>query len=98
MLCVAGAEDLIGALGEANGKGTRDVIRGRMLYGNQNTIHRYRPRVEGAFARIERWINTADPQDTFWRSISKDNITAWYGKTAESRLADHADPSRVFRW
>ena len=44
------------------------------------------------FARIERWINVADPQDTFWRSISKDNVTTWYGKTAESRIADPADP------
>ena len=95
---VSGAEDLVPALVEAHGKWTRDVIPERMLYGNQYTIHRYRPRVEGAFARIERWINTADPQDTFWRSISKDNITAWYGKTAESRLADPAAPSRVFRW
>jgi RHS repeat-associated protein len=95
---VSVAEDLVPALVEANGKWTRDVIPARIVYGNQYAIHRYRPRVEGAFARIERWINTADPQDTFWRSISKDNITAWYGKSAESRVADPADPSRVFRW
>src|ERR1035441_8962387 len=53
---------------------------------------------EGLFARIERWINLSDPQDAFWRSISKDNITTWYGKTPESRIADPADPSRVFSW
>ena len=28
----------------------------------------------------------------------KDNITTWYGKTAESRIADPADPPRVFSW
>ena len=56
------------------------------------------PRIEGLFARIERWTNVADPADTFWRSISKDNITTWYGKTAESRIADPADPTRIFTW
>ena len=61
-------------------------------------IQRYRPRIEGLFARIERWTNQEDPKDTFWRSISKDNITTWYGKTAESRIVDPADPARVFSW
>ena len=45
-----------------------------------------------------RWINLSDPQDTFWRSITKDNVTTWYGKTTESRISDPADPSRVFSW
>ena len=56
------------------------------------------PRIEGLFARIERWTNTVDPADTFWGSISKDNITTFYGKTAESRIADPADAARIFSW
>jgi virulence plasmid B protein len=52
----------------------------------------------GLFARIERWTNLSDPQDTFWRSISKENITSWYGKTAESRIADPANAARIFTW
>ena len=43
-------------------------------------------------------MNLSDPTDTFWRSISKDNITTWYGKTTESRITDPADPSRIFSW
>ena len=62
------------------------------------TIHRYRPRIEGLFARIERWTNNTDPSDTFWRSISRDNTTTWYGKTAESRTADASDSHRIFSW
>ncbi len=62
------------------------------------TIHRYRPRIEGLFARIERWTNQADASETFWRSISRDNITTWYGKTAESRIVDPADSTRIFSW
>ncbi len=94
---LAGAEDLVPALVQAAGQWTRDVVT-RTVYGKQFKVHRYRPRIEGAFARIERWRNLSDPQDTFWRSISKDNVTTWYGKTAESRIADPADPSRVFTW
>jgi RHS repeat-associated protein len=61
-------------------------------------IRRYRPRIEGLFARIERWTNEANPEDCFWRSISKDNITTWYGKSKESRIADPADQSRIYNW
>ena len=63
-------------------------------------IRRYRPRIEGLFARIERWIRQSDG-DIHWRSISKDNITTFYGKTAESRIADPADlggKSHIFSW
>ncbi len=95
---LSGAEDLMPGLVQSKGQWTRDVVLLRTVYGKQYAIHRYRPRVEGLFARIERWINLSDPQDTFWRSISKDNVTTWYGKTAESRIADPADPSRVFSW
>jgi RHS repeat-associated protein len=60
-------------------------------------IHRYRPRIEGLFARIERWTRKADG-DVHWRSISKDNILSLYGKDAESRIADPEDSKRVFSW
>jgi len=61
------------------------------------TLHRYRPRIEGLFARIERWTNRATGE-IHWRSISRDNITTLYGKTTESRIADPGDRSRVFSW
>ncbi len=64
---LSGAEDLVPVLKE-NGK-----IDERMRDGF--LIRRYRPRIEGLFARIERWTNRSDPADTFWRSISKENIT-----------------------
>ena len=31
-------------------------------------VRRYRPRIEGLFARIERWANQKDPADAFWRA------------------------------
>jgi RHS repeat-associated protein len=60
-------------------------------------IHRYRPRIEGLFARIERWTNRATGE-IHWRSISRDNIKTHYGKTEKSRIADPSDPKRVFTW
>src|SRR5258708_300177 len=63
---------------------------------NGYRVKHYRPRIEGLFARIERWTRISDPRDTFWRSISRDNVTTFYGKTTKSRIADPADPARVF--
>lgn len=61
------------------------------------TVYRYRPRIDGAFARIERWRRLTDG-DVHWRSISKENILTLYGKDDNSRIVDSTDPSRVFSW
>jgi RHS repeat-associated protein len=57
----------------------------------------YRPRIEGLFARIERWTRRSGG-DVYWRSISRDNITTFYGKTEESRIANPENPSQIFSW
>ena len=94
---LSGAEDLMPALTLAGHQWIRDIVP-RLVYDKQYSVHRYRPRVEGLFARIERWINNSDATDTFWRSISKQNISTWYGKSAGSRIADPSDPTRIFSW
>ncbi len=60
-------------------------------------VVRYRPRVEGLYARIERWTRRADG-DVHWRSITKENIASVYGQSQSARIADPDDPSRVFSW
>ncbi len=92
---LSGAEDLVPRLHE---NGQPETVPPRTVDGKTYYIRRYRPRIEGLFARIERWTNRDDPADSFWRSISKDNITTWYGKTTESRIFDPADPTRIFSW
>lgn len=89
----SGVEDLVSVL-------MQDAPTHRTVDGKTYNIRCYRPRIEGLFARIERWTNTADTTDVFWRSISKDNITTWYGRTAESRIADPdpSNPGRIFSW
>jgi RHS repeat-associated protein len=95
---LSGAEDLVPVLVESNGQWQREVLLLRTVNGKPYQIQRYRPRIEGLFACIERWTNQSDPQDVFWRSISKDNITTWYGKTTESRITDSADSTHIFSW
>ncbi len=87
---LSGAEDLVPLL---NMDGTRYENITDPIY----TIHRYRPRIEGLFARIERWTNKIDG-DVHWRSISKDNILTIYGKDSQSRISDPEDPGRIFSW
>ncbi|MFI5915060.1 SpvB/TcaC N-terminal domain-containing protein [Dactylosporangium sp. NPDC051541] len=89
---LSGAEDLVPLL-EPDGTRARDDTSAPGFI-----IHRYRPRIEGLFARIERWTRAGAPGDVHWRSISRDNVLTIYGADAGSRIADPLDPSRIFSW
>jgi RHS repeat-associated protein len=94
---LSGSEDLVPVF-KKNPDGTwvRDA-KGNLIIDDSPrdgfTVRSYRPRIEGLFARIERW--TASDGDVHWRSISKDNILTLYGKDSSSRIAD---PKRIFTW
>ncbi|MEV4140817.1 SpvB/TcaC N-terminal domain-containing protein [Dactylosporangium sp. NPDC049742] len=90
---LAGAEDLVP---ELDGAGT-PVVLDRPGHAPGHRIDRYRPRVEGAFARVERWTRHADG-DVHWRTAGGDGTTTVYGETPQSRIADPAAPQRVFSW
>ena len=93
---LSGAEDLVPVLVQISGRWRSD-INTRVVNAVNYRIQRYRPRIEGLFARLERWTNLQSGE-THWRSISRDNITTLYGKTAESRIADPTDRRRIFSW
>jgi RHS repeat-associated protein len=90
---ISGAEDLVPALiRDEHGAWVADEFdRGG------HRVKRYRPRVESLFARVERWTRLSDG-DTHWRSISKENVLTVYGFDGDSRIADPADPRRIFSW
>ena len=92
---LAGAEDLVPVLNDAGERPAPETVQ---VYGKSYEIRTYRPRIEGLFALIERWTEVGMPTNVFWRTLSRDNITTWYGKTAESRIADPEDQSRIFQW
>ena len=94
---LSGAEDLVPVL-QQNGQGewVREVLEPRTMDGLTYRIRRYRPRIEGLFARIERW--TRADGDVHWRSISRDNILTLYGRDDNSRIRGPTDPQQVFSW
>jgi RHS repeat-associated protein len=93
---LSGAEDLVPVREEHDGAWVQ-VPRRQRVGAIQYEIQRYRPRVEGLFARIERWRDLGSGE-THWRTISSGNVTTLYGATTASRIADPADPARVFSW
>lgn len=85
------AEDL-GPMLRADG--SRDSTT-RIVAGQTWQVDRYRPRVEAAFHRIERWTEQATGLAQ-WRTTSRDNVTTVFGDSAASRVADPDDPRRIF--
>jgi len=99
---LSGAEDLTPVLKKQGNDWEPEKLPKRTIGADTYRIKRYRPRIEGLFARIERWTKVATGE-VHWRSISRDNITTLYGKNNNSRIFDPADPfpanpTRVFSW
>ena len=98
---LSGAEDLVPVFKRAPGGLMVRDQKGDPVFDEEERdgflIRQYRPRIEGLFARIERWTRLADG-DAHWRSISKDNVLTVYGSSPESRIMDPDNPSHVFSW
>lgn len=60
-------------------------------------IRSYRPRIEGLYARIERWTDLAT-KERKWRVVTRDNITTLFGWSASSRISDPAAPAKIYEW
>ncbi len=89
---LSGAEDLVPVLAESEGRWVEELHEE-----DDYLVRRYRPRIEGLFARIERWQHKTTGE-SHWRSTSRDNVTSLYGEDPGSRIADPKDSSRVFQW
>jgi RHS repeat-associated protein len=99
------AEDLVPEFQKDNAGNYITDENGAFVLHDYNTVFHtvdyqvrtYRPRIEGVFARIERWTETGTGY-IHWRVISSNNITTLYGKTASARVADPANDTRIFEW
>jgi RHS repeat-associated protein len=91
---LSGAEDLVP-------NRVLDPVTGKMKLDVGGTasdiVQRYRPRVEGLFARIERHTDAASGA-IHWEVTTKDNVTHFYGRSAATQIVDPKDPNRVFTW
>lgn len=89
------SEDLVPALIGNNGSWSKDAFD-ITLDGATYTVQRYRPRVEASFARIEK-ILVHGEAGCYWKVTTKENVVTIFGRTALARIADPADPSRIYK-
>ena len=90
---LSGVEDLVPVL---DATGHRQATA-RTVLGVGYEISYYRPRIEGLFSRVERWV-AIDTGISHWRSISRSNVTTLYGFDAGSRIADPDRPTHIFSY
>ena len=93
---LSGAEDLVPSLVQQGDAWEREVFE-RTVDGASYIVQRYRPRIEGLFARIERW-KQKETGAVHWQSVTRDNVKSVYGKSANSKISDPEDDTRVFTW
>ncbi|RYZ01717.1 MAG: toxin, partial [Myxococcales bacterium] len=86
---LSGAEDLVPLLDDQG----QHVFVSR----GAHRAYRYRPRIEGLFARIERWVHSTS-RDAHWRVTTKDDVTHVYGTSSATRIYDPDQEAHVFTW
>lgn len=90
---LSGAEDLVPAF-VRNAGGDWGVDE--TTVGNVH-VKRYRPRIEGLFARVEK-VTITGQAGFYWKVTTRDNVATYYGLTDEGRLAAADGTGRIFRW
>lgn len=99
----SGAEDLVPEFTkDLDGSFQLDVnedyiIHERISSDGLFIIRNYKPRIEGLFARIERWTEKATERIK-WRVISRDNVTTVFGWTNNSIISNPKDLTKIFEW
>ena len=88
----SGAEDLVPFLNEV-ASGDWKTIEHR---NGDYRVKRYRPRIEGGFARIERISHPV--HGVYWKVTTPDNTATIFGRNTNSRIADPEDDTRIFQW
>ena len=88
---MSGTEDLVPASIWDNGDWQPDAQQSGLY-----SIRRYRPRIEGNFARIERISHPV--HGTWWRVTTRDDFTTFFGLDESSRISDPTDPHRIYQW
>ncbi|NNV57631.1 insecticidal toxin complex protein [Panacibacter sp. KCS-6] len=73
------------------------VINEKTAADGLHSIRFYRPRIEGLFARIERWTEKLTGIIK-WRIITRDNVTSLFGWTNNAVVANPADNKKIFEW
>lgn len=73
------------------------VINERDSPDGLHKIRSYKPRIEGLFARIERWTEISTGY-ICWLVNTRNNTTTLFGWSPASRIADPSDDRRIYEW
>ena len=90
----SGAEDLVPFLEKDNSEWKEKDYPNNGADGY--FVKRYRPRIEGGFARIEKIYHSN--HGTYWKVTTRDNIATVFGRSADARVVDPEDPTHIFQW
>jgi hypothetical protein len=82
----SGAEDLVPFLNEVT-PGDWQTLE---YQDGDYSVRRYRPRIEGGFARIEKITHPV--HGLYWKVTTPDNTATIFGRSTNSRIADPARP------
>ncbi len=100
---LAGAEDLVPEFKkESDGSFTTDA-NGEFIINEIDSpdslykIRFYKPRIEGLFARIERWREKTTGIIK-WRVITRDNVTTLIGWSNNAVISDPGNIKKIFEW
>jgi RHS repeat-associated protein len=97
------AEDLVPEFQREADQSFSKDLEGNYVYKEQDSpdglyrIRSYRPRIEGLFARIERWMEKTSGAFK-WRVMNKNNSTVLYGWSSNSVIKDPQNPHRIYQW
>jgi RHS repeat-associated protein len=91
----SGAEDLVPFLTEVT-PGDWQISEYRDQVDDKIKIKRYRPRIEGSFARIEKISHPV--YGVYWKVTTRENVVTIFGRDANARIADPGDETRIFQW
>jgi RHS repeat-associated protein len=61
------------------------------------TVLRFLPREINSFSLIELWRNLSGG-DSWWKVTTRNNVTSYYGRSRNARIADPEDETRIFEW
>ena len=91
---MSGAEDLVPAMSlDASG----DWVLDEHTAPTGERVKRYIPRLEGAFARIER-ITPSDESGAYWKVTTTSNLVTIFGRSRSARICDPTRPDHIFQW
>jgi RHS repeat-associated protein len=88
----SGAEDLVPFLTEENPGEWQEPDSPPGDY----EVKKYRPRIEGGFARIEKISHPG--HGVYWKVTTRENVATIFGRSANTRIVDPEDETRIFQW